>query len=186
MIDWALGYRIDNQITRTGIESIGVITWWRSCTQIILMGATRASYGLGHVPGRGRTPTSFVDSLDIYINNALNRIHAGDENQFYINIGYEFSRLHILPDDNIDVTVLVWRKCCLEAYDKWICILERVKAPYKTKYYLYIQLGKTGIMIIEYFSHFKFYRAGCFYSQFYLLSKNFFSVSNIYVYEYPD
>jgi hypothetical protein len=22
------------------------------------MGATRASYGLGHVPGRGRTPTS--------------------------------------------------------------------------------------------------------------------------------
>jgi hypothetical protein len=27
------------------------------------MGATRASYGLGHVPGRGRTPTEIRDDV---------------------------------------------------------------------------------------------------------------------------
>jgi hypothetical protein len=29
------------------------------------MGATRASYGLGHVPGRGRTPTKYNKMYDL-------------------------------------------------------------------------------------------------------------------------
>jgi hypothetical protein len=41
-------------------------------------------------------------------------------------------------------------------------------------------------MIIEHFLHFRFYRAGCLHSQFYLLNKNFFGVGNIYAYKYPD
>jgi hypothetical protein len=39
---------------------------------------------------------------------------------------------------------------------------------------------------MEYLSHSRFYRAGYFHSQFYLSSKNFFDVGNIYAYEYPD
>jgi hypothetical protein len=41
-------------------------------------------------------------------------------------------------------------------------------------------------MTIKHLLHSRFHRAGCFYSQFYLLSKNFFGVSNIYAYEHPD
>jgi hypothetical protein len=130
--------------------------------------------------------SSFVDSLDAYIDDALNRIHAGDEDQFYIDIGHEFSRLHTLPDGSIDATVLVWRKCCLEAYDKWIRTLERAKAPCKTKHYPYIQLGETGTMTMEHLPHSRFHRAGCLHSQFYPSSKNFFGVGNVYAYEHPD
>jgi hypothetical protein len=41
-------------------------------------------------------------------------------------------------------------------------------------------------MTMEHLSYFRFYKAGCLHSQFYPLSKNFFGVSNIYVYEHPD
>jgi hypothetical protein len=41
-------------------------------------------------------------------------------------------------------------------------------------------------MTMKYFSHFRFYRANYFHSQFYPSNKNFFDVSNIYAYEYLD
>jgi hypothetical protein len=43
------------------------------------MGATRPAIGLGHVPGRGRTPTKIygLGAKDkVFLNNVYNDLHA--------------------------------------------------------------------------------------------------------------